>query len=52
MSLLRALWHACAAHYFRVALEHLQADHPDLPYISIKYAMHRAQVEQFLAGGR
>jgi hypothetical protein len=52
MSLLRALFHAAAAHYFRVALEHMHIDHPDVPYVALRHALHRHQVERFLATGR
>jgi hypothetical protein len=52
MSVLRALFHAAAAHYFRVAIEHMTIDHPDLPYVSVRYALHRDRLEQFLRTGR
>ena len=52
MSLLRALYHATAAHYFRLALEHMHIDHPDVAYVSMRHALHRDRVERFLSTGR
>lgn len=52
MRLLRALYHAAAAHYYRVALDHLHLDHPDTPYVTLQYALHRHQLDRFLQAGQ
>lgn len=52
MSLLRALWHALLMRYYRLALEHMRADHPDLHYVSLRYALHRDQVRRFVEHGQ
>jgi hypothetical protein len=49
---LRALYHAAAALYYRWALNSMHPAHPDAGFVQLMHALHSAQLDTFLRSGR
>lgn len=50
--MLRALYHAIAALYYRWALNGMHPAHRDAGFVQLMHALHSTQLERFLREGR
>jgi hypothetical protein len=48
--MLRALYHATAALYYRWALNGVHPAHPDAGYVQLRHALHNIELHRWLDG--